>query len=156
MTQEKGKVGRKDKYFTHVQPRLEEIKAWCRDGATDEIICGKLGVGVSNFNRYKKEHKELSDALRENKNIVDSKVVNALLRNALGYEYEEVKTIVKKVNGKDSIEKEITKKVVPGDTKAQMFWLKNRDPENWKNDYKVNMQHSGSVILFEGENELED
>ena len=139
----KSNAGRKDKYYTHVEPRLEEIKAWCRDGATDEIICGKLGVGVSNFNKYKKEHVELEKVLRENKDIIDMQVENALLKNALGYSYDEVKTIIEDIDGKKVARKEITKKVVPGDSKSQIFWLKNRKPEQWKNDYRVNM--SGNV-----------
>ena len=149
----KSNAGRKDKYYTHVEPRLEEIKAWCRDGATDEIICGKLGVGVSNFSRYKNQYPELADVLRENKDIVDMQVENALLKNALGYEYDEVKTIIEDIGGKKTARKEITKKFIPGDAKAQMFWLKNRKPEMWKNDYRVNMggkvevENTGTVNL---------
>jgi len=138
-TKKKSNVGRKDKYHSHVEPRLEEIKAWCRDGATTAIICAKLGVGYSNFHKYKKDHKELEEVLRENKDIIDMQVENALLKNALGFEYDEVKTIVEDVNGKKVARKEITKKFMPGDSKAQMFWLKNRKPGMWKNDYRVNM-----------------
>lgn len=38
--------------------------------------------------------------------------------------------------------KRVTKEV-QGDTTAQIFWLKNRKPEQWRD--KQDVQHSGSV-----------
>ena len=51
---------------------------------------------------------------------------NALLRRALGYEYNEVKE--KYEYGKIT-ERTVTKKEVVPDVTAQIFWLKNRKPE---------------------------
>jgi len=81
--------GRKSNYYKLVEPKLEMIKNWCRDGDIEETICEKLGVGVSTFGRYKLDYKELRDALKEGKETIDYEVENALLKRALGYSYVE-------------------------------------------------------------------
>lgn len=72
-------------------------------------------------------------ALKEGKAPVDFEVENALLKRALGFNYEETTTEI--VNLPDGTQrkhiKKVTKMVVP-DTVAAIFWLKNRKPEQWK------------------------
>lgn len=151
-SKEKGKSGRPGKYEVYVQPHLERIKAWCRDGAIDEMIAEKLGISYSSFKNYKKAHQELRDALMESKADIDDKVVNALLKNALGYEVEETETHIKRIDGREYVEKVTTKKQIPGDFKAQVYWLKNRRGPEWRNDYVTNkVEVSGSINNpFEG------
>ena len=55
---EKKKTGRKDRYFSHVEPKLYLIEAWCRNGDTEETIMKKLGVTSTPFAKYKREHEE--------------------------------------------------------------------------------------------------
>lgn len=120
-----GKVGRKSKYYEKVEPKLELIKGWCRDGITDEKLAEKLGIAISTLYDYKNKYSEFSEALKEGKEYVDLQVENALLKRALGYEYEQV-TIEGGV-----VTKKVTKQVAP-DTTAQIFWLKNRRPDKWR------------------------
>lgn len=127
-------MARPSKYETHVAARLEEIKDWCRNGATDEEIAKRLGISYSTFKEYKKEFSVFSAALKETKEIVDAQVENALLKRALGYEYKEVTKKV--VDGELKVTKVITKQVVP-DTTAQIFWLKNREPSKWRDKLQV-------------------
>ena len=42
----------KDKYLTHVQPKLFLIECWCRDGLIDEEIWNKLGISKQSFYTY--------------------------------------------------------------------------------------------------------
>ncbi len=72
---------------------------------------------------------EKSDLLKDNQKI-NSKLEEALLKVALGYEYEETEMIASK-GGKASRVKKI-KKVVPPDTTAIIFWLKTRNPNKWR------------------------
>lgn len=147
--EKKLKAGRKSRYEIYVEPRLLEIAAWCRDGLTDEDIWKNLGIGKDSFYRYKREHKELSDALKENKEIADIKVENSLNKNANGYDYEEEVVVMKKevfYNDDGKREKEVTypvtvtvKKHKEGETKAQQFWLQNRKPKVWRNQADVNV-----------------
>lgn len=126
----------KSKYFTHVEPKLELIECWARDGLTDEQIAKNLGVAVSTFNEYKNKYPEFSESLKKGKEIIDYQVENALLKRALGYEYEEITY----ENGEET--KRVVKQVAP-DTTAQIFWLKNRKPQQWRD--KKDIEHSGEI-----------
>ena len=122
----------KSKYETDVKPRLVEIEAWKRDGLTDEQICKNLGIVKDTFYKYKEKYTDFSDALKKGKEVADIEVENALFKRAIGYTYKEVTKEIKDIDGKKStFIKEVTK-VVPGDVAAQIFWLKNRKSNNWK------------------------
>ena len=122
-------MARPNKYETHVAPRLEEIKDWVRNGATDEQVAQRLGINPDTLYTYKKKFSEFSEILKESKDVVDSQVESALLKRALGYSYDEVTQEIDE-NGKKKIKK-ISKKVAP-DVLAQIFWLKNRRPKEWR------------------------
>ena len=107
--------------------KIEVIQGWARDGLTDKQIADKMGIHPSTLYEYKKKYPELSESLKKGKNVIDRQVENALLKRALGYEYTEVT----EENGVET--KKVTKEVKP-DTTAQIFWLKNRKPKEWRND----------------------
>ena len=50
-------------YFTKVAPFLEKIKEMVAAGIHDKKIAVELGVGITTFRRYKREHPELAAAL---------------------------------------------------------------------------------------------
>ena len=115
------------------QEGLLKIEGWARDGLTDEQISHNIGIHPSTLYDWQKKYSEIAEALKKGKEVIDRQVENALLKRALGYEYEEVKQIIEKdEKGKDRkrIEKTI-KQVIP-DTTAQIFWLKNRKPDEWR------------------------
>lgn len=70
-----------------------------------------------------------SDTLKKGKDVVDRQVEKSLLQRALGYSYEETS---EKYEGGVMTERKVTKKHVAPDTTAQIFWLKNRKPEQWR------------------------
>ena len=115
----------KSKYFTHVEPKLKLVECWARDGLTDEQISKNLDINIATFYRYKKDYCEFCEALKKGKEIVDYEVENALLKRALGYEYDEITYEC----GEEV--KRVRKQVAP-DTTAQIFWLKNRKPAQWR------------------------
>lgn len=129
-------MARPGKYETHVKPKLNLVEAWARDGLTDEQIAHNLGISPATYYEYKNKHPEFSEALRRGKDDIDVEVENALLKRALGYTYEEI--IYE--NGVEV--KRIVKEVQP-DTTAQIFWLKNRRPEVWRD--KRDVEHSGTM-----------
>lgn len=134
-------AGRPSKYHTHVEPRLIEVEGWARDGLIDEQIAHNLGVALSTFMTYKKRYSELSEALKKGKEVVDREVENALLQKALGFTKTvrkafKVKEVVynngKRVSEKERIEYADEDVFIPPDTTAQIFWLKNRKPAEWR------------------------
>ncbi len=123
---------------------LLKIEGWARDGLTDEQIAHNIGIRRETLYVWKNKYPNISNALKKGKEVVDREVENALLKRALGYEYEEVKQIIEKdEKGKDRkrIEK-IVKHVAP-DVGAQIFWLKNRKPREWRDKRQV--EHSGDM-----------
>lgn len=125
---------------------LLQLEAWARNGLTDEQIAANIGISRSTLNEWKNRFSDISDTLKRGKEIVDIQVENALLKRALGYTYKET-TRETQFNPQTEqyemvVTKEVTKEVVP-DTTAQIFWLKNRKPEEWRD--KKDVEHSGSV-----------
>ena len=119
---------------------LIKIEGWARDGLTDEQISHNIGIHPSTLYEWQKKYPDISESLKRGKEVIDRQVENALLKRALGYEYEEVKQIIEKdEKGKDRkrIEKTV-KKVIP-DVTAQIFWLKNRKPNEWKDRRDVSV-----------------
>lgn len=125
---------------------LLQLEAWARNGLTDEQIAANIGISRSTLNEWKNRFSDISDTIKRGKEIVDIQVENALLKRALGYTYKET-TREAQFNPQTEqyemvVTKEVTKEVVP-DTTAQIFWLKNRKPEEWRD--KKDVEHSGSV-----------
>ena len=105
------------------------IEGWARDGLTDEQIAKNIGISRSTLNEWKKKYSDISDTLKRGKEVIDRQVENSLLKRALGYEYEEVS---EKFEYGVLTERKVTKKQVVPDTTAQIFWLKNRKSEEWR------------------------
>ena len=105
--------------------KLILLEGWARDGLTDEQIAKNMGIVTSTFYEWKKKEKDFSETLKKGKEVVDFEVENALLKRALGYEYEE------ETYENGVLTKKVKKQVAP-DTTAQIFWLKNRKPNTWK------------------------
>ena len=66
-----------------------------------------MGVGYSTLQTWKSKYQDIQDTLKKGKDVVDYQVENALLSSALD-----------------------------GNTTAQIFWLKNRRPDKWRDKQK--------------------
>lgn len=121
------------------------LQGWARDGLSDEQLAEKMGVGTSTFYRWKKEHREIWEALKEGKDVADRHVENALYKRACGFEYVEVTTERDEINGK-MITKRVTK-FYPPDPTSMIFWLKNRKPDEWRDKRETEVTGSGGGPL---------
>lgn len=94
----------KGKYQEWLEPEgLLKIEGWARDGLTDEQIAHNMGISAKTLYNWKEKHLQLLQALKRGKEVVDRQVENALFENAIN-----------------------------GNTTAQIFWLKNRKPDKWR------------------------
>lgn len=127
---------------------LLQLEAWARNGLTDEQIAANMGITRSTLNEWKKKYSDISDTLKRGKDIIDIQVENALLKRALGYTY--IETTQERVDDYDphtglktgshmEVIKTVTKEVQP-DTTAQIFWLKNRKPDTWRDKRDVGIE----------------
>ena len=65
-----GRTGRKNKYETHVVNRLDEVRMWMENGATEKDIYETLGVSKESFYKYKRTYPDLFDALKHGKSVI--------------------------------------------------------------------------------------
>ena len=125
------------------EEKLTIVTGWAREGLTDEQISKNMGIAYSTLREWKKKYSALQAALKKGKEVVDYEVEAALYKRAIGYEAEEEKIYIQEIEGKTTKRKEIIKKHIPGDTTAQIFWLKNRKPADWRD--RKETQLSGEV-----------
>ena len=129
--------GRKSVYEEKIKSRFDDIEKWLKGGATERQVANALGVAYSTFNKYKAEKKEFAELL---KTVDRSEIVldlrSALLKKALGFQYEERKQYIKNDNetGHKTSYTEITVKQSLPDVAAINLALKNYDKDNWSND----------------------
>jgi len=131
----------KGKYQRWLTPEgLLLIQGWARDGLTDEEIARKMKINRATLYDWQKKFSDISDAIKSNKEVADREVEQALFRKATGYRTKEI-TRERRINPltRESelvVIKEIEKEVAP-DTAAQVFWLKNRKPDVWRDKREV-------------------
>lgn len=123
---------------------LTKLEGWARDGLTDEQIAQNMGIRRETLYAWKKKHPNISNTLKKGKEVIDRQVENALLKRALGYKYTEVKT--KEEKGTVTEVTTTIKEVVP-DVTAQIFWLKNRKPDQWKDKREEEAPEGGGVVI---------
>lgn len=120
----------KGKYQRWLTPDgLTLLEGWARDGLTDEQIARNCRISRQTLNEWRNTYPAISDALKKGKEVVDIEVENALLKRALGYDVKESVVEESDVNGRKT---RTTVRHVPADVTAQIFWLKNRRPEVWR------------------------
>ena len=93
------------------------LEGWARDGLTDKQIAKNIGISEQTLNVWKKSYPSLSESLKKGKEVVDYEVQNALYKNA-----------------------------IEGDTTAQIFWLKNRQPDKWRNKVETNQKEQNRLL----------
>jgi len=147
----KGERMAKGKYQEWLEPDgLLKLEGWARDGLTDEQIASNLGIRRETLYDWKKKYPNISDALKRGKEVIDIEVENALLNKALGFTVKVKKSYKlkdveykdgRKVRESERIEMADEEQYIPPDTTAQIFWLKNRKPGEWRD--KQNIEHTG-------------
>src|SRR5690554_6394369 len=146
------KIGRKGKYHDWLtEEGLTKKEGWARARLPDERITHNIGIAVGTLYDWKNRFSEFSEALKKGKAVVDIQVENALLKRALGYEYEETKVMVD-ADGKKRVER-IKKQVQPYVT-AQIFWFKNRRPDRWRDKQELETTENTKTVIVRGEDEM--
>ena len=83
--------------------KLKLLEAWARDGLTNEQIAHNIGIRSKTLYEWINRFSEIGNTLKKGKEVVDFEVENALFKAAM-----------------------------EGNTTAQIFWLKNRRPDKWR------------------------
>jgi len=106
---EKGKPGRKRKLAQLTEDEYKQISQWSGDGLNESQIATLLNVNISTITREKKRNEQFADAIKRGKYKAVQLVANKVFQNAM--------------EGKET---------------SAIFFLKNRDPDNWADRQEIN------------------
>lgn len=112
------KMGRKSKYDEFIdRGGLTLVQGWARDGLTDDQIAHNIGIRRSTLYEWKNKHTDFADSIKKSKEVADFEVESALYNKACS-----------------------------GDVTAQIFWLKNRKPDKWRDKADMTVTPSNGVL----------
>lgn len=137
--------------------KLVLLEGWARDGLTLDQIAHNIGITIATLHDWKNKYSEISDAIKKGKEVSDFEVESALYRRAIGYEYEETTQEIRTdADGNQEKHVKKTKKFMPPDVTAQIFWLKNRKPQKWRDKQVIEANAEGQLAqLIDGLKEPE-
>jgi len=107
---------------------LEQLKTLVIHGFTNHQIADFFRISKRTFQRYLISNKEFCHSLKEWKKGADARVERSLFERAVGYSHESEEVFCS--YGK--IIRVNTVKHYPPDPLSCIFWLKNRQPDQWR------------------------
>jgi len=128
--------GRPTKYRTEFAAQARRLALL---GQTDAEMAAFFGVSEATFHRWKHAHKDFCESIKEGKADADAKVAAALYQRAVGYSHPDVHVS----NYQGQITVTPLTKHYPPDTGAAFIWLKNRQPDKWRD----RIEHQADVTV---------
>lgn len=132
-------LGRPTVFNEAIHKKIVEL---AEGGATEDEIAEFIGVHPNTIYLWKRKHRDLMWALKDAKGIADELVEASLFRRACGYSHKAVKHFPDKhkVMNMETGEMELRTTIIeheyvehyPPSEVAAIFWLKNRQPERWR------------------------
>lgn len=115
------------------QDGLLLLESYAREGLNDEQIAQKVGISAKTLYEWENRFSEIRKAIKRGKAPVDVAVENALYKSAMGFSKKVRKPIKLRQKGGTEIVEYVEEEIfVPPQVSAQIFWLKNRRPDRWK------------------------
>lgn len=126
----KPKKGRPSSFNDEVKTKVLSL---AKEGKTDVEISHIIGIHPNTLGYWKGKYKDFLWALKEAKADADELVRASLFRRATGYYHDEEKIFFFQGN----VKRVKSVKHYPPDTTAAIFWLKNRQPKEWRDTYNI-------------------
>lgn len=124
-----------------IKNKLDYIEDRIAYGITETELMKRLDVSRTTYYKWKESKKEFREAIERGKRGQIQVVENQLLKKILGYTVEE--TEERQDEHGNVLERKIKTKFINPDTTSMIFWLKNRNPDEWKD--RIENNHTGSV-----------
>lgn len=138
----KGRRSPGGKTYQKYQPHYADAaRIMCRGGAIDTDLAAAFGVDVRTIVRWKGAQPDFAAALDAGKPVADEMVRRALFERACGYSHPAVKHFV--VDGR--VETVNYVEHYAPDTGACAFWLKNRQPKEWRDKHELDVPGLGDL-----------
>jgi len=120
----------------------EAARKMCLLGFTDEQLADVFDVAVQTLKTWKNKYPSFLASIKAGKEQADAKVVKSLYQRAMGYSHPEEKVFC----SEGEITTYDTVKHYPPDTTACIFWLKNRQPDHWRDRTEFSGPGGGPII----------
>lgn len=143
-------VARKEYNAVAFDPKIHAtLILWMsRSGLTMQEIADELGISKKKLHIWRNEHEEVANALRAGRKWFDATVEHRLFQNATGMTITETsqhfvtdpETGERKLTGET-----VSRRELPPNTTAQIFWLKNRMPKEWRDRQEIDL--SGDIVI---------
>lgn len=104
---------------------LNQLLKIARLGCTEKQIAEFFDVSPQTITAWKQEFPDLLATLKDGKKWADEHVIDSLYRRALGYTLELKRGSL------------IDEKHIPADPLSMIFWLKNRQPQDWRDVHAI-------------------
>jgi hypothetical protein len=114
---------------------VQFAKPLAKSGATDADLADAFQVRISTIRLWMNIYPEFSEAIRVGKDAANKRVERSLYERANGYNYEAVKVFMPAGSKQPVIVHYIEH--CPPDVGAAFIWLKNRDPDRWRDVQNV-------------------
>lgn len=105
----------------------------CALGATDSDLALAFEVTPETVAVWRAKYPKFAEALKIGKSACDDRVERSLYMNAVGYDYDAIEPMVV---DKQIVDHPVRKRVLPN-TAAQIFWLKNRRKDIWRDVHQL-------------------
>lgn len=132
--------------------RLNHVRGIAARGLTDDEMAEVMGISPELMQSWKRYYPTFMLAIEEGRTVADAQVVEALHKNAVGFEYE-TDEVVRTRRGATVVT--VKKKFLP-DVQAQKFWLQNRAPKHWNRATPVSVSTpKGEAVRIRDETKAE-
>ncbi len=122
---------------------VEQAAKLCKLGATDKDLADFFEVSINTVENWK-ANEEFLGSLKSGKDVADDRVERSLYQRAVGYTYDAVHF--------SSFQGAVTatqyREHVPPDVTAQIFWLKNRRRDEWRDklDHELTGKDGAALV----------
>jgi hypothetical protein len=158
-------MGRPAKWTELDMPsRLESVTGWAKQGSTDEEMCTMLGISTTIFYEWKNKYAEFAEAIKKGKEVSNGELINAAFKLSTGYREVVTEPIkVKKQrfeDGKVLTDEEVEiveyEKYYAPQPVSNIFMVKNRFKEDYKDKHEVDSNVSGNIEVTFSDPQLDE
>lgn len=140
MQPEKSSFGRPPKYRSEF---AEQARRYCLLGAIDKQLAEFFAVSDKTIENWRRKYPDFKKACIDGKAVADARVAEGIYRSAIGAVTIKIRRKTINESGLESTSEE--ERELPPDVGAATFWLKNRQPSNWRERIEQQINHGDSL-----------
>lgn len=135
---------------------IEQAYKLCLLGAKDKDLADFFEVTEQTINNWKNDYPNFFESINAGKKIADMEVANSLYKGAIDRVIPKQQAIKvkevqynsegRKIGETERIEIVELEEYVTADFRNAQFWLKNRQPENWRDKQEVDHTTQGEKM----------